>query len=270
MLKQRIDLPGVGNARELGGYIIGDKIVKKGVLLRTAGLSSAAPPAIDKLQNEYRLQTVIDFRMTGECQSIPDPEISGVRNIHLPVIEMDDYPVQDPELTAKFANGGDRMEMFELSYKAGMLGSDIYVNFLLGERGKKAYREFFRILLGHDPENGAILWHCTDGKDRTGCAAMLILSALGASRVTIIADYMLTNEYNTAQIEAVRQKTAAYTMPPEKREALLFMCGAVVEKYMTNAIDTLNERYGSVEGYLREELNVGNVELEELRKKYIN
>ena len=68
----------------------------------------------------------------------------------------------------------------------------------------------------------------------------------------------------------MRQKTAAYTMPPEKREALLFMCGAVVEKYMTNAIDTLNERYGSVEGYLREELNVGNVELEELRKKYIN
>ena len=68
----------------------------------------------------------------------------------------------------------------------------------------------------------------------------------------------------------MRQKTAAYTMPPEKREALLFMCGAVVKKYMTNAIDTLNERYGSVEGYLRKELNVGNVELEELRKKYIN
>jgi protein-tyrosine phosphatase len=48
------------------------------------------------------------------------------------------------------------------------------------------------------------------------------------------------------------------------------MCGAVVDKYMTNAIDTLNERYGSVEGYLREELNFGNVELEELREKYIN
>ncbi|MBO6229591.1 MAG: tyrosine-protein phosphatase [Ruminiclostridium sp.] len=269
MLKQAIDLNGVGNARELGGYAVGDKYIKKGVLLRTAVLSSVAPEAIDKLQSEYRLQTVIDFRMTGECQSIPDPGISGVRNIHLPVIEMDDYPVQDPELTAKFANGGDRMEMFELSYKAGMLGSDIYVNFLLGERGKKAYREFFRILLEHDPEKGAVLWHCTDGKDRTGCAAMLLMSALGARRETIIADYMLTNEYNAAQIEAVRQKTAAYPMPPEKREALLFMCGAVVESYMTKAIGSLNEKYGSIEGYLNEELSIGKSEVTMLRKKYL-
>ena len=269
MLKQGIDLSGVGNARELGGYTIGDKIVKKGVLLRTAGLNNAAPEAIEKLQNEYRLQTVVDFRMTGERQTISDPEISGVRNIHLPVIEMEDYPEQDPELIAKYMNSGDRMKLFELSYDSGMLGSDIYVNFILGERGKKAYREFFRILLEHIPDNGAILWHCTDGKDRTGCAAMLILASLGANRETIIADYMLTNEYNAAQVEAVRQKTAAYPMPPEKREALLFMCGAVVEKYMTNAIDTLNERYGSVEGYLRDELNVGNAEIAVLKNRFL-
>lgn len=269
MLKQAIYLPGVGNARELGGYTIGDKKVKKGVLLRTAGLNKTVPEAIAKLQKEYRLQTVVDFRMTGERLGIPDRELPGARNLHLPVIEMEDYPEQDPELIAKYTNGGDRMKLFEMSYDAGMLGPDLYVNFLLGERGKRAYREFFRILLENDPDKGAVLWHCTDGKDRTGCAAMLLLTALGASRETIIADYMLTNEYNAAQIEAVRQKTASYPMPPEKREALLFMCGAVVESYITNAIDTLNEKYGSVEGYLREELNVGSAELEALRNKYL-
>ena len=98
---------------------------------------------------------------------------------------------------------------------------------------------------------------------------MLLLSALGASRETIIADYMLTNEYNAGRIELIRQKTAAYRMPPDKLDALMFMSGAVVERYMTNAIDVLTEKYGSVEGYLRDELNIGYAELKELRDKYL-
>ena len=269
MLKQAIDLPGVGNAREPGGYTVGSKQIKKGVLLRTAGLAGMAPGTNEKLQKEYRLQAVIDFRMTGERGAVPDPEIPGAENIHLPVIEIEDYPPTDPKMLEEYEKGGDRMKMFEMSYEAGMLGYDQYLGFLLGERGKRAYREFFRVMLESDPDKGAILWHCTDGKDRTGCAAMLLLTALGASRETIINDYMLTNEYNAAQIEAVRQKTAAYPMPPEKLDALLFVSGAVAERYMTNAIDTLNEKYGSVEGYLREELNVGSAEIETLKDKYL-
>ena len=269
MLKQAIDLPGVRNARELGGYHAGDKHIRPGLLLRTAIMNNAMPETVNKLTGEYRLQTVIDFRMTVERGAVPDPEIPGAKNIHLPVIEIEDYPPPDPKMLEEYENGGDRIKMFEMSYDAGMLSPELYSGFLLGERGKRAYREFFRVLLESNPGKGAILWHCTDGKDRTGCAAMLLLTALGASRETIIYDYMLTNEYNAGQIEAVRQKTAAYPMPPEKREALLFMCGAVTEKYMTNAISALNKKYGSIEGYLREELNVGSAELEALRNKFL-
>ena len=269
MLKQAIDLPGVENARELGGYAVGGRRIKKGALLRTAGLGGISEETVVKLQNGYSLRTVIDFRMTNERAAVPDPEIPGARNIHLPVIEFEDYPVNDPKLVEEYEKCGDRMKVFELAYSLGMLGPQQYILFLLGERGRKAYREFFRILLEHDPDKGAVLWHCTDGKDRTGCAAMLLLSALGAGRDEIIDDYMLTNEYKAPQIEAIRQKIAAYPMPPEKLDALLFMSGAVVGQYMTNAIDTLNEKYGSVEGYLREELNVGAHELEILRRKYL-
>ncbi len=58
-------------------------------------------------------------------------------------------------------------------------------------------------------------------------------------------------------------------MPPEKLEALLFMCRAVIERYLTNAIDTFNDKYGSVGWYLRDELNVGKTETEELKQKYL-
>lgn len=268
MLKQAIDLAGISNARELGGYAVGDKNIKKGVLLRTGSLVGASQDVLKKLRDEYGVRAVADFRMSDERQNSPDPEIAGVKNIHLPVIEIEDYPVPDPALFEEYMKlRGDRMKLFELSYESGMLGPDIYVNFLLGERGKKAYREFFRILL--ETDEGAVLWHCTDGKDRTGCAAMLLLSALGADRETIMRDYLLTNEYNAAQIEAVRSKVSAYPMPPEKLEALLFMCGAVVESYMTNAIVTLNEKYGSAAGYLRDELNVDKAEIGELKAKYL-
>ncbi|MBQ3841736.1 MAG: tyrosine-protein phosphatase [Ruminiclostridium sp.] len=268
MLKQAIDLAGISNARELGGYAVGDKYIKKGVLLRTGSLAGASPELLKKLREEYRVRDVVDFRMSDERQNAPDPEIEGVKNIHLPVIEIEDYPVYDPVLFEEYQrSGGDRMKLFEMSYQSGVLSPQMYVGFLLGERGKRAYRDFFRILL--DKDNGAVLWHCTDGKDRTGCAAMLLLSALGASRETIVSDYLLTNEYNAAQTEAVRSKFSAYPMPPEKLEALLFMCGGVIESYMTNAMDTLNDKYGSVGGYLRDELNVGKAEIEELKEKYL-
>ena len=65
-MKHRIDLPGIGNARELGNYIIGDRIVKSSVLLRTARLDQADPEAVKRLEQKYHVQTVIDFRMTDE------------------------------------------------------------------------------------------------------------------------------------------------------------------------------------------------------------
>ena len=122
MLKQAIDLPGVENARELGGYAVGGRRIKKGALLRTAGLGGISEETVVKLQNEYSLRTVIDFRMTNERAAVPDPEIPGARNIHLPVIEFEDYPVNDPKLVEEYEKCGDRMQVFELAYSLGMLG----------------------------------------------------------------------------------------------------------------------------------------------------
>lgn len=276
MLKQAIDLPGVGNARELGGYAIGDRKVRGGVLLRTASLSKIEPEAIQRLRDEYRLQTVVDFRMAGEQSHVPDPEIPGATNLQLSVVELADYPIPegaDPALMAKTTAilkdpRADRMELFEISYQLGMVGPDSYEAFLLGERGKAAYAAFFRTIL--ELEDGrAILWHCTDGKDRAGCASALVLSALGASRGLLLEDYLLTNEFNAVVVEGVRQKAAAYQMPPEKRDALVFMTGGVVASYLTHVLDLLVERYGSVEAYLAEELGVGAAEREELRARFL-
>ena len=261
MIKNAIDLPGISNARELGGHHIGDKYIKKGVLLRTGGLNGATHEALSILNEKYRVQK-------AEQERLPDPHIEGAENISVSVIELEDYPDSDPAFFEEFTKpNADRMKLFELAYSSGVIGCDTYDLFLLGERGKTAYRRFFRILL--EVDDGAILWHCTDGKDRTGCAAMLLLSALGASCETIMEDYLLTNEFNAAILGAVRQKAAVLQMPLEKRDALIFMSGCVAERYMGHALDTLNKRYGSVTGYLRDELGVGASELDLLKEKYL-
>ncbi|MBR3327160.1 MAG: tyrosine-protein phosphatase [Atopobiaceae bacterium] len=142
------------------------------------------------------------------------------------------------------------------------------MNFLTQERGRWGYAEFFQTLL--ELEDGrAVLWHCTDGKDRTGCAAMLTLYALGADRQTVLDDFLLTNDFNAKVVEAAMRQFAGHPMPEEKLEVLKVMVGGVSEGYMTHAIDVLEQTYGSVEGYLRDELGVSARELSLLRRKFL-
>lgn len=45
-------------------------------------------------------------------------------------------------------------------------------------------------------EKGAVLFHCTAGKDRTGVLAAVLLYLLGAEAEDIIADYQVSYTYN--------------------------------------------------------------------------
>ena len=286
-MNHSIDLPGIGNARELGNYIIGDKVVKSSVLLRTARLDQANPEAIKRLEQEYHVQTVIDFRMAEEQLQMPDPIIPGAENLKAPVLEVEDTLVLNPGIKKALGGPGndfiekskeilamyndpkaDRMALFNMMYDYGMLDDSTYVLFLLGERGKNAYRTFFDALFKLEPGH-AILWHCADGKDRTGCAAMLLLFALGASRETVMEDYLLTNIYNAQKLDVIRKQVAPLNFEQKKLDTLLFMSGGVTEAYMNRAIDTLIERYGSVTGYLKQELGIEESGLDALRAIFL-
>ena len=68
-------------------------------------------------------------------------------------------------------------------------------------------KHFFDILLAQ--KEGAVLWHCSAGKDRVGTATALLLTALGVEREVIIRDYLLTNGYLEPETEAMVAKVAA-------------------------------------------------------------
>ena len=55
-------------------------------------------------------------------------------------------------------------------------------------------KEFFEILANKD--NYPIDFHCSIGKDRTGCLAYLVEALLGFDQETLYRDYMFTNFAN--------------------------------------------------------------------------
>lgn len=266
-MKQSIPLNSIHNARELGGYVTADgKRIREGVLLRTANLGRISDADIRLLTDTYRLQHIIDFRMVMEMNGAEDPQIEGAMYHHLNVIDLSKLPVQDvPEVDIL---SFDIVQMMEMAEQLGMLEENMYIGFLMHDEGKKAFREFFRILLSADPDR-AVLWHCTSGKDRTGLAAMLLLSALGADEELIVEDYLLTNTYNAQRIAGTRQYIKSKGYDDALAEKAVIVFDAVDERFMRNAIAWLKKEYGSVVGYIRDGLQLSQEEIKSLKKKYL-
>ena len=269
---QSIGLEGVGNARDLGGYPAGDgRTVKWGAFLRTAALGGATEGDIQRLKDVYHLSVVADLRMTSEIEGAPDPEIDGVKYLHLGIMDEEALAekranlrpedVEDLDMT-------DKLDRLKLAFRLGIVGDQMYIDFLSAETGRTGYARMFREILDM-PEDGALLFHCTQGKDRTGCAAMLILSALGVDEDTILQDYMLTNTFNAELIESERKMLIDWGVDDAELDTYMIAMDAVNIQYMINALDWMKANYGSALGYITAELGVTDDEIEMLRDRYL-
>ena len=82
---------------------------------------------------------------------------------------------------------------------------DLYRMIVATESCRKNLGIAVKTVMEHDFSEGAVLWHCTEGKDRCGLLAAMLLSALGVSREDIMEDYLLTNEVNAPKAEMYYQ-----------------------------------------------------------------
>ena len=266
-LKHAISLKSIQNARELGGYITADgRRIKNGVLLRTASLSLISDDDICMLTDTYHLQHIIDFRMEAELPGAEDPVIDGVKHHHLDVIDMAASGLEE------YARSGiskpDVMQIVRLSVESRLMNENMYIGFLANDGGKKAFSEFFRILLKAAPDR-SVLWHCTSGKDRTGLAAMLLLSVLGVEEDVIMEDYLLTNEYYAEQIEGMKLLLQSKGCDDACIDQAILVFDAVDERFMQNAIHYLKKEYGSVIGYIHNALLISQEDIHILKAKYL-
>ena len=270
---QSLSLTGVGNARELGGYETKDgRMVKRGVLLRTAKLANATEEDMKRLRSVYHLAVDVDFPGDDEVERAPDPEMEGVEYLNIHILDESMGPSEElkAEIAALEAQGVeiDKITEIRLFMKYGGFTDQIYVDFLSSDVGKAGYSQFFQALLAL-PEDRALLFHCSQGKDRTGCGAMLILFALGADEETVMADFMLTNKYNAALIAEERESLIENGVGEDELETFMKSMDQVFPEFMENAIQWMTETYCSPLGYITQALGVTEAEIQTLRDKFL-
>ena len=260
-----VELKYVANARELGGYRTADgRTVKNNLLLRTGRLDNMSDEDGEILKNKYNISDVIDFRMHMEIVKKKIPENAIYHHVNI---------IDDSSLGKKADKAGlfemstdEFLQFIETAENLGIFGENMYITFLENQVGQRGYREFFKILL---ESKGAVLWHCTSGKDRTGLAAMLILTALGVDEDTIIQDYLLTNKYNSERIQKTRKYFLEKTNDEIIAEKAVLLMDGVSEKPMINVIKHLKEKYNSVMGYINDILGISDKDIDALKEKFL-
>ena len=267
--EQTLGMTTISNARELGGYKTEDgKTIRKGVLLRTASLTDASQDELNSLVDRYNLSAIIDMRASYELADDPEPVVEGVKQYH--------FKIMDEQMAAMRAAGisdlltdpnTNPIKRMTAVLEAGVVSDQMYVEFLQGETGKAGFRDFFRVLL-ETPEGSAVLWHCTNGKDRTGVAAMLLLGVLNVDEQTIMDDFLLTNTFFEEEISAMRQQLSAYIQDEAMLDELIVVSKGVYAPYMQNAIDYIKENFGDIQGYVKTELGLTDADIVKLQNLY--
>ena len=258
---QLIGITSAHNARQLGGYRIGKRSVKDNLLLRTAKISELSEADSVLLCEKYKVQCVYDFRGKEESLSAPDVVPGKARYLSLAL----SFSGGESQLNVKLESEEQMIGML-LKYaehpSVQAMCTSMYDLIFFEESSQEVYRRFFADLLTVNPEEGAVLWHCTQGKDRAGCASAMLLAALGADRELIMADFILSKDYYDPMVSQVKTETEA------QKTVINTLISANPEIFGAT-LDKVDAKYGSLRNYLTECIGVTPEMMKVLRDRYL-
>lgn len=216
------------NFRELAGLAVAGGTIRSGAVWRSDDVSFIPYAQAEELVGDG-LSTVIDLRSPQEASFTGRGPLASMDVDHHTLPLTDEMAL--PEVLARARLRG------ATPTEVGEWYADVAV-----ERAPAIARGLG--IIADAP--GAVLFHCSAGKDRTGIFAAALLSALGAVDDTIMADYGRT----AAVLPAVRARLAPIVQailgttprPTDPRGASL---GADPEN-MRAMLDTLRERSGGL------------------------
>lgn len=242
------------NFRDVGGYVTRDgKVVRWGRVFRS-GAQPLLTPADLALVDQLHIGTVVDLRSIEEREMNPDT-------------------IDDREGALFVSNDyGMKALMQPMMAKKG---EDIYqgMEVLLAPQYRSLYRRI--MAMGGGMPEGAVLYHCSAGQDRTGVATALLYDVLGVDRETILADYHLSTALRRPYWEMPRIDPAdfpnnpiaahyakAYGGKDARAEPLYSPSGA---SHLAQFFSYLDGKYGGSEGYMKQVLGFTDTDLARLR-----
>ncbi len=244
-------LAGIDNFRDIAGTTSAyttthDGVMRSGVFYRSNALT---PTAADlAILNGLGISDVYDLRTPSEIASTPDTLPIGASYTNIDIIGSTTSGSNITNIS--FSSAEQARAMMQETNRAFV--SDA------GMRGQFAV--LFNELAAAD---GAALFHCTAGKDRTGWTAAVLLSIAGVDDATIMNNYLATNDYTAARMAA----TLA-AMPASMAEIYAPLLG-VEASYLQAGLDEVSAEYGSMDNYLKQGLGLSQETLYVLRGKMV-
>jgi len=253
-----IDIPSVPNLRDIGGYpVAGGGRVRRGLLYRSVELNHLHGDDDMDAFAELGIRTVFDMRTAAERSAEPDVVPEGTELVVCDVLKDSKSAapaalmkvLSDPALAEQTHGDGKAVQMFEKGYR----------EIVSLPSALAAYQTFFVDIAKE--EHRPALFHCTTGKDRTGWAAAATLLLLGVSTDDVESDYELSNRDLLPAMKPMFEHFRAAGGDPHLLDPVL----GVDPQYLQAALDEMKQRFGSIEGYFAEGLDINEAEQQALR-----
>jgi protein-tyrosine phosphatase len=259
--ERQIELEGQDNFRDLGGYEAADgRRVKWRQLFRSGELVELSDGDLRKL-SELGLRTVIDLRGVVEREKKGPDRLPAGAALHSIAIEPGDHSAF---MVPAFASG----EFSQIPGDWLLQINREYVRDWQKELGEL-------LAVASDPTRRPLVFHCTQGKDRAGISAAILLSALGVPWSTVVEEYLLSNVQRHQQAEAGMKGMRAAAahrrgVRPDEVDmtnirGLFFVDGA----YLGAAHDEITRRYGSLDSFIREGIGFSDSGIQRLRNELL-
>lgn len=224
----RVGLPipveGTHNLRSTAGYAGAAGAVTSGGLIRSDALHRLTPAGVEQFA-ALGIVRVVDLRDTAEIRQAPSAVAAGgLETVHHPIFEGAAVPATGAAPSLRQV------------YRA-----------IVTDR-VRALTGAVRLIA--DAPEGAVLVHCTAGKDRTGVVVATALRAVGVSREDVVADYAasaenLAGEWVERMIAAASARSAG-RLDDTVRELIATSPAEALE----DALDVIDRLHGGVERML--------------------
>ncbi|MFZ4455083.1 MAG: tyrosine-protein phosphatase [Bacteroidales bacterium] len=242
---RKLNIPGVFNLRDIGGYQNEDgETIKWGKVYRSGSLAEITKNGKDRL-DRLNINTLVDLRTTEEKAS-DKSKLKFNNVISIPMSQPFDDAMKDRLMEGKCRRNDAIIFMQDL-FSSYTTDYQTQLTKLFNTLSKR--------------ESYPVLIECGTGNNRTGFIVALIMSALQMPEEEIIDDYLFSNSC----VDLAKIAEFGQDLHPDQQEALTMLMSAQ-KNFLQYSFEKIRQDNNSVEDYFSKKLNFNCKKREKLRE----